>query len=62
MTIATPTVPASAPARPGLAAEAYTRLEAERLARVAELRKAILDGTYSVDASVVADAIVAAHS
>jgi anti-sigma28 factor (negative regulator of flagellin synthesis) len=42
--------------------ESTSRFETERAARVDELRRAILDGTYAVSAAEVADAIIVCAS
>lgn len=60
MTVTYPTAPATAPVmRPGRLPEEPGRVELDRLARVEELRAAILDETYEVPAIDVADAMIA---
>ena len=62
MTIALRTAPVATPVRPGSVDRRVLKLEADRMARIVELRDAILDGTYEVSTADVADSIIAAHA
>ena len=59
MTITLPAVPATRPERPGHTDSTVGSFEAARAARIAELRQEILDGTYAVPATDVADVMIA---